>query len=400
MDLITEFIRSGQKGKQTGGIGLEVEHFLLHKKTGLPMPYAMIEDLFEQIRSEYDTDVFENGHRIALENAQTLVTLEPGCQLEVSFFYTSDLDAIESAYHKAMAPIIAFVEKQGYEVVYSGGIPTVDVDAFDRIEKERYHLMEQYFQKSGTRGKEMMKGTASVHVSIDYADEADYVKKYRMANILHPIFAFLCFHTPQYAGKVNTDVLLRDSIWAHTDKDRCRIVDDLFSDQFGYQSYANYVEKTPLILMHTKEDEFISVGDETCQEVAKTYGYSQEAIAHYLSMVFPNIRTKNFIEIRSADSMPIEYAMAYCALLKGLFYHLEAVDRYSTYAHSIDEILEASRNIRNDGWKAHVYGHTMQDLAQQLLIDAKASLSIADAKRLKLLEELVQEQKHIGDVCR
>ena len=63
----------------------------------------------------------------------------------------------------------------------------------------------------------MMKATAAVHVSIDYADEKDFVKKYRMANILHPIFAFLCSNTKNYAGKENHDILLRDDIWQHTD---------------------------------------------------------------------------------------------------------------------------------------------------------------------------------------
>ena len=96
-------------------------------------------------------------------------------------------------------------------------------------------------------------------------------------------------------------------------------MDDLFADDFGYQSYANYVLNAPLILMHTKEDAYLSVQDKTCREVAKEYGWSDQAIAHYLSMVFPNIRTKNFIEIRSADSMPLNETMAYCAFLKGLF---------------------------------------------------------------------------------
>ena len=60
--------------------------------------------------------------------------------------------------------------------------------------------------KEWTRGLEMMKATAAVHVSIDYADEKDFVKKYRMANILHPIFAFLCSNTKNYAGKENHDI--------------------------------------------------------------------------------------------------------------------------------------------------------------------------------------------------
>ena len=169
MDLITEFIRSGEKKRQTGGIGLEVEHFMLHKKTGLPMPYATIEELFKLLEPDYPQAVYEAGHCVALENEETLITLEPGCQLELSFLYTADLKRIQTAYQKAMKPIEEFVDEKGYEIVYAGGLPTVDVDSFPRIQKARYALMEAYFQNHGTRGKEMMKGTAAVHVSVDYA---------------------------------------------------------------------------------------------------------------------------------------------------------------------------------------------------------------------------------------
>lgn len=398
MDLITEFIRSGEKKRQTGGIGLEVEHFVLHKKTGLPMPYATIEELFKLLEPDYPQAVYEAGHCVALENEETLITLEPGCQLELSFLYTADLKRIQTAYQKAMKLIEEFVDEKGYEIVYAGGLPTVDVDSFPRIQKARYALMEAYFQNHGTRGKEMMKGTAAVHVSVDYADEKDYVKKMRMANLLHPVFAFLCFDSWYYAGKKNTDLLLRDSIWQGTDPDRCRIVDDLFADDFGYQSYANYVLNAPLILMHTKEDAYLSVQDKTCREVAKEYGWSDQAIAHYLLMVFPNIRTKNFIEIRSADSMPLNETMAYCAFLKGLFYRGETVEKYEGLAHSIDTIHATIASIRKDGWQADVYGYRCDVFCEQLLEDAKKGLDEEDLLLLAPLEKRILQRKHIGEL--
>ena len=39
-----------------------------------------------------------------------------------------------------------------------------------------------------------------------------------------------------------------------------------------------------------------------------------------LSMFFFDVRLKHYVEIRMADSMPIEYSIAYAALIKGLFY--------------------------------------------------------------------------------
>ena len=397
MDSITNYIAKGQKHSQTGQIGLEVEHFILHKESGLPMTYDKIAELFQELAPLYSTSVYEQGNRIALENHWVLITLEPGCQLELSIRCTDDLCKIYDKYNQAIAPIKAYVEKQGYQIIYSGGLPSVSQENVQRIDKERYRLMEEYFKSSGTRGLEMMKATAAIHVSIDYADEKDFVKKVRLANILHPIFMFLSSNTPVYAGKENTDILLRDSIWHDTDEKRCRIIEDLFSEDFGFASYSNYVFDTPMILMQ-EEDHFISVGNQTGREVMASFGDSEQAIAHYLSMVFPDIRIKRFIEIRSADSMPIDVAMGYCALLKGIFYQSEVVDTFLNLASSIQQIHQAKKKKKKKGWNAIVYDKKIEDLCSQLLEQAKNGLTPSEQKCLQILEPLIQKHKHVGDL--
>lgn len=384
MGLITKYIQSGEKHRQTHYVGMEIEHFLIHKETGLPMPYTDIERLFHQIESNYPKKTFEKGHIVSLENEDTLITLEPGCQLEFSFQYTDHIEDIETMYQTAMQPIQAFVEANGYSIVYSGGIPTVPVDAYPRIDKDRYQYMEAYFAHTGTRGKEMMKGTASIHASIDFADESDFVQKYRMANLLHPLFALICFNTPYYAGKPNSDVLLRDSIWQHTDPQRCHIIDDLFAPTFGYESYENYVLDNPLILMH-EQDQFISTGDKTCREVAQIYGYGKPEIEHYLSMVFPDIRVKKCMEIRSADSMPLPNFLAYAAFIKGIFYDETLIRHVNQWAHSIDAIQDAKQAIQKNGWQASVYGRPVQALVHELKESAKGNLSIKEQGYLEAL---------------
>lgn len=384
MGSITNYIRSGEKHRQTHYVGMEIEHFILHKDTGLPMPYADIERLFDQIESNYPQKTYEKGHIVALGNEEMLITLEPGCQLEFSFRYTDHIEEIEKMYQKAMRPIQSFVESNQYSIVYSGGIPSVPVDAYDRIDKDRYQYMEAYFSHSGTRGKEMMKGTASIHASIDFADEADFIQKYRMANILHPLFALICFNTPKYAGKPNTDILLRDSIWQHTDPQRCHIIDDLFAPTFGYESYERYVLDNPLILMHEK-DQFIPTGEQTCREVAETYGFGKPEIEHYLSMVFPDIRLKKCIEIRSADSMPLPQLLAYASFIKGLFYDEKIIHTVNEWTHSIDAIQVAKQSIQKDGWQGQVYGHNVQSLVEELMAASKSNLSIKEQGYLKAL---------------
>lgn len=354
MTPIAEYIQSGETGHR-GQVGIEVEHFLLDHATGQPLGYDVVEQLLEQLRPLYEQAEFEDGRLISLKNENSLVTLEPGCQFELSFLYTDDMDQLAAWYDQAMAPVIRIAASLGADVVNSGGLPTVSADQVPRIPKHRYEYMEAWFRNTGTRGLEMMKATASEHISIDYRDEADFVRKVRAANILHPILAFLMANTPDYAGEENRDILLRDSIWAGTDPARCGIPQTLFEPSFGYQGYADWLADIPVILMQD-QGEFVSEPDLTIQQAGDKYGWDTPHIQHLLSMVFPDVRVKNFIEIRSADSVKMPYITAYAALIRALFNHEPAIDYVLSLTSDVQDIQQTKEALRTDGWQATVYG--------------------------------------------
>src|SRR3546814_10076545 len=57
--------------------------------------------------------------------------------------------------------------------------------------KGRYAIMRAYMPKMGDLGLDMMTRTCTVQVNLDYASEADMVKKFRVSLALHPIDAAL-----------------------------------------------------------------------------------------------------------------------------------------------------------------------------------------------------------------
>lgn len=388
MNPLVEFFRQGQTDR-TGRIGLEAEHFILDRTTGDPMKYRDLLPLLESL--DYPEKGYEEGHLIQLENDTTLVTLEPGSQLELSFACTDDLYAIQNWYAKAILPILDYANQLDYDLVCSGGLPATDPDDVECILKERYAFMDKWFNSHGTRGHEMMKGTASIHVSVDYKDEADFIRKYRMANILHPVFAFLSSNTPHYARRKNEDILLRDSIWQATDPGRTGLLPTLFDADFGFASYASSLLDLPIITMKT-EDGYEDAKDLTIREAAQKYGWSEQNIRHFLSMAFWNVRLKQFIEIRSADMMPLPWMMAYAALVKGLFY---GTADWSHLANQIQDIQNAGDALRKDGWDANVYGMPVQDLVLDLLQSAKDNLPAAEKALLAPFQELAEKKEHI-----
>lgn len=393
MTPIAEYIQSGET-PQTGRVGVEVEHFLLDHVSGHPLTASQVEDMLEVLRPDYDQAFYEDGRLIALQDAHTLITLEPGSQFEVSFLYTRDMDQLRAWYDQAMAPVLKLVERQGADVVWSGGLPTVPADEVRRIDKHRYEYMEAWFARTGNRGREMMKATASVHVSIDYADEADFVRKVRAANILHPLLAFLMSNTPDYAGQDNPDILLRDSIWSDTDPARTGIPDGLFDEGFGYQGYADWLEQIPVILM-ADGGTYVPEPDLTVGQTGEKYGWNKAHIQHLLSMAFPDVRVKNFIEIRSADSVKPPYITAYAALIRALFYSRETVDWVLSLAQSADEIQAAKAALRKDDWNAGIYGQPVTAVLDELDSRARQTMTSADARHYAPLHEKIMARKHM-----
>lgn len=393
MTPIAEYIQSGET-PQTGRVGVEVEHFLLDHASGHPLTASQVEDMLEVLRPDYDQAFYEDGRLIALQDAHTLITLEPGSQFEVSFLYTRDMDQLRAWYDQTMAPVMKLVETQGADVVWSGGLPTVPADEVRRIDKHRYEYMEAWFARTGNRGREMMKATASVHVSIDYADEADFVRKVRAANILHPLLAFLMSNTPDYAGQDNPDILLRDSIWSDTDPARTGIPDGLFDEGFGYQGYADWLEQIPVILMADGET-YVPEPDLTVGQTGEKYGWNKAHIQHLLSMAFPDVRVKNFIEIRSADSVKPPYITAYAALIRALFYSRETVDWVLSLAQSADEIQAAKAALRKDDWNAGIYGQPVTAVLDELDSRARQTMTSADARHYAPLHEKIMARKHM-----
>ena len=393
MTPIAEYIQSGET-PQTGRVGVEVEHFLLDHVSGHPLTASQVEDMLEVLRPDYDQAFYEDGRLIALQDAHTLITLEPGSQFEVSFLYTRDMDQLRAWYDQAMAPVMKLVETQGADVVWSGGLPTVPADEVRRIDKHRYEYMEAWFARTGNRGREMMKATASVHVSIDYADEADFVRKVRAANILHPLLAFLMSNTPDYAGQDNPDILLRDSIWSDTDPARTGIPDGLFDEGFGYQGYADWLEQIPVILM-ADGGTYVPEPDLTVGQTGEKYGWNKAHIQHLLSMAFPDVRVKNFIEIRSADSVKPPYITAYAALIRALFYSRETVDWVLSLAQSADEIQAAKAALRKDDWNAGIYGQPVTAVLDELDSRARQVMTSADARHYAPLHEKIMARKHM-----
>ena len=127
--------------------------------------------------------------------------------------------------------------------------PVTKIEEIKIIPKKRYDYMFEYFKTKGSHAHNMMKGTASLQVTIDYGSEEDYIKKFKIANALSPVLYALYDNGYYFEGAIWENHSLRAFIWANCDNDRSGIARGTFDGDFGYRKYAEYILNIPPIFV-------------------------------------------------------------------------------------------------------------------------------------------------------
>jgi glutamate--cysteine ligase len=96
----------------------------------------------------------------------------------------------------------------------------------------------------------------------------------------------------------------------------------------------------------------------------------------HLSTLFPEVRLRPQIELRSADSLPPHLTLSVAALAKGLLYDEEARRTVTSLFHGVDteELLRIYRQSWRFGLKTVVGRGTLRDLALDALAIAREGL--------------------------
>ena len=110
-------------------------------------------------------------------------------------------------------------------------------------------------------------------------------------------------------------------------------------------------------------------------------------------MIFPDVRLKNYIEIRPADSMPIRYVLSYAALIKGIFMSAsEVFDYINTDEISEKDIENAKSELIKSGFDAVVYGKKATDILRFLIDTAEKSLDESDSLYLCEMKKIISSK--------
>lgn len=401
VDAIVEYFESGVKD-EAKAIGIELEHTLV-KGDGEPVAYSDEFGqrwLLERLSPEYDSEIRSSaGNLIGLLRKGASITLEPAAQVELSAGPFDSLQDAKREFLQFEERLEDELDPHDVQLLTPGYHPTMRAVDLQLIPKRRYEFMNSYLGAISMFGICMMRGSAATQVSIDYTSIDDCLRKMRLACACVPVLSLICDNTPVFEGDVRPHQLMRTEVWEKCDPDRCMIVPGMMDEGFTLEEYAEYILDTPAIVeMVNGREEFT---EKTFGEIFADEAMTHDDVEHALSMFFNDVRLKTYIEIRPADAMPVECAIAYAALIKGLFYDKASLDVMDDLFRGVGakDVAAAKASLMADGYAGKVYGHAASVVADELVSIARTGLSESDAALLEPIAELVANRVTLADIA-
>jgi glutamate--cysteine ligase len=377
-DLLSVF-EGGAKPRETWRIGTEHEKFVYrtadHRAPSYDEPGG-IRDLLMGLTEYGWKPVIENGNVIALSGADGNISLEPAGQFELSGAALKNLHqtCAEAARHLDQCKAVG--ERLGLGFLGTGMWPDKSRAELPIMPKGRYAIMLNYMPKVGSLGLDMMLRTCTIQVNLDYASEADMVKKFRVGLALQPVATALFANSPFTEGKPNGYKSFRSHIWEDTDPDRTGMLPFVFEDGFGYERYCDYALNVPMYFVY-RDGKYIDVAGEKFADflegkLPQLPGEKPRMTdwTDHLSTAFPEVRLKSFLEMRGADGGRWSRICALPAFWVGLLYDNQALDAaWDLVKHwTIEEREQLRRDVPRLALDASTpEGETMRDFAGRVL---------------------------------
>lgn len=353
-----------------GAIGVELELFPYIKWTQHPLgaapaklfdpPHSVVEHLLQASTDKGGRAVSKDSDKteplqvslvdkIQFDNAD-VIQFEPGGQVELCTAPCTSIHAIQLRLQSMKELLGSTTSAQPIRYLQMGTNPWFTVHEIgNQLNRPRYRALEQYFGNIGDYGKQMMLQTASLHINVELGrDPSTRVKRVVAANLLAPFATALFAHSSVVGGAITHHKAHRSFIWQHADNTRTGILQlgNIVGD-LEFQSlvdiYTQFALQAPVLYIPSLQNRVFP--REITLDYWLTHGVEggfplMSDIENHLSMLFPEVRLKGYIEIRTVDAPPLGWELVPVMFYAALLYSEEFLER------TIDLLLPLAPRIR------------------------------------------------------
>ena len=391
---LIDSLAAGARPPEKRFIGAELEKLVVMRETGRVAPYALVETLLHRLeRADNWQSVYENDHLVALKGKSSSITLEPGGQFELSGALCSDIHCCHGDLVHHLKQVSSEAAELGLAFLGLGIHPYSTLDDIEWLPKDRYKIMGPYMQRLGGQGREMMTLSAGVQINLDFTDTDDCLAKLRFGMFLAPLLYALFANSPIMHGQPSGYLSTRGHFWSTTDPDRTGLIMPLFEDGASLETYVDYALNVPMYFI-VRDGRYLDLTGSRFsfarfwQDGFETHRATLDDWALHLSTLFPEIRLRPQLEIRSIDALPSNMSLAAAALLKGLFYDADA-QREAMKLFDVAALPLSYTQAPQLGLKTRHGRYSLQEIAVELVTLARAGLRRQKARNNCGLDETI-----------
>lgn len=412
--------KQGIKNKSEFKIGLEQEKIGVNSNNFQAVPYSSEKGVLEflkQYKNKFNNwNYWPDEHLVlGLENPSKMITLEPGSQLEISTVPQVNVHLLKDILEEHTRFTSQLGESMGIFWLGSGLQPVSTYNEISIIPKDRYNIMTEYLPTKAALPFVMMRESAGIQTAVDYDSEEDCMKKLKLSLALSPIVTAMFANSPIRNTQDSGYKSFRAYGWLHVDEDRCGLVSKKFFDksskELSFDDYVDVLLDLPMIFLE-KEDKWFNMKGlsfrKYMQDGFNGYHATIDDWKLHLTSFFPDIRLKNYIEIRNCDCQKADNTLALPALWKGIMYTQEAIDAACDLIKDLswEDAMQLRHDVPKLALQTELKGKKLSDYAKELIQIAENSLNTQSSQNnypsesvyLEKLKELVLQNKSPADV--
>lgn len=286
------------------------------------------------------------------------ISFEPGGQIEISSSPHHTASSLISALQQLAGTIRREMAAEGIELLAHGVDPYNDITAVPlQLHRERYTRMTDFFNSLGPSGVRMMRQTAALQINVERG--SDPSSRWLLLNALAPLVIALFANSRAYAGSDTGHASYRAHLWRTLDGSRTGLAWEGKDPAHYYLRFA----LNALAMRSGMGESFMSW--------MRNADLSLDDWHFHLSTLFPEVRPKAYFEVRSADTIDIQWLAAPIVFVTGLIYDSDtAGSAIRLLGAPSPELLERAGRLG------------LSDPELRRLVGAVAELSLSGARAL------------------
>jgi glutamate--cysteine ligase len=279
---------------------------------------------------------------------------EPGGQVEIATAPCTGLDELAARLADQQLILRGITDECGVRFAQCGTSPWFGVDEIGlQVRKPRYVAMDEYFAGIGPYGRQMMRQTCSVQVNVGLAAErTTCTRQLVAAQLLAPFATALFAHSPVVARKAVPQASYRSLLWRRLDRRRTGIpplgrAARTFDVQALVDAYTEFALAAPVVHVEELGPRALPPRITLAAWLEQPIDGLSPTIEHlrsHLSLLFPEVRPRGHVELRSIDAPPFRWQLVPAAFYAGLLLADRALERALAHllplAPRIEELLE------------------------------------------------------------